>query len=148
MKTFRITSIFTLVLVAHISFGQSSQVVAKIDQTAIEKNLSTDKKNNPKNALSLEHSKTAVDQIKKRLANNLIYPETMLENGLEGQVVLKVNIGPKGTINEVNIAKSVNTYFDKVTLTAMQSIKTIHIKGENYFGASTVYVPINFSIGQ
>lgn len=148
MKTFRITSILVLVLAAHLSFGQSSQAVAKIDQTAFEKNLSTDKKTNPNNALYLEHSKNAVDQIKKRLVNNLVYPETMLENGLEGQVVLKVNIGQKGTINEVDIAKSVNTYFDKATLTAMQRIKTINIKGKNYFGAGTVYVPINFSIGQ
>lgn len=148
MKTFRITSFFVLVLAFNLSFGQSSQALAKVNQKTFEKSLSTHKKPNPNNTLSLEHSKTAVDQIKKRLANNLVYPETMLENGLEGQVVLKVNIDRKGKIKQVNIAKSVNAYFDNATLAAMKQVKSIDMKGKSYFGATTVYVPIQFSIGQ
>lgn len=148
MKTFRIASVLILVLAFNLSFGQSSQVVAKVHQKTFEKNLKTPKEELSNSAASLDHSKAAVAQIKKLLVQNLVYPEQMLENGMEGQVVLKVDITPNGKIKEASIAKSINIYFDKAALSAIKGIKALHLKGGKYSGVATVYVPINFSIAQ
>jgi TonB family protein len=148
MKTFRITSILVLVFLTTLSFGQSSQVIAKVDHKTSEKNLEFKKADKPSSVTSLEHSKMAVAQIQKRLVENLVYPERMLENGIEGQVVLKVIITSKGKISHTSIAKSVNAYFDQATLAATKNISGIDLKGQKYQGVSTIYVPLNFSIGQ
>ena len=125
MKTFRITSILVLAFVTTLSFGQSSQAIAKVDQKAFEKNIKSNKEDASNSVSSVEQSKMAVAQIKKLLAENITYPDQMLENGIEGQVVLKVNITSKGKINHTSIAKSKNTYFDKAALAAMKNITKI-----------------------
>lgn len=147
MKTFRIISVLVLALIANLSFAQTSRSIAKVDQKAFEKDLSTQKEKTSKLA-SLEHSKMAVSQIKKMLVENMVYPEEMLENGVEGQVVLKVLITNKGKIKDASIAKSLNPYFDNASLSAMNNIKTLKLDGKKYDGVGTVYVPIQFSIGQ
>ncbi len=139
---FRITTILVLALVTNLSIAQTAQVDKKM--LAKSKDAKSTQKVNPN--LAMEHSQTAVAQIKAHLIETVEYPEEMLENTLEGQVVVKVLISKTGKIKKTSIAKSFNEGFNEAALKAMKSIKSLELSSKFYSGASVVYVPIKFSL--
>ena len=145
MKTLSILSILTFLLVANQSFSQASVAVAKVDKKMItDSPVKVDKKSP---ASPLEHSQTAVLQVKTHIIENVVYPKQMMENSIEGQVVVKVLISETGKIKGYQIEKSPNKAFDEAVLKAMKAVKVIKVNGKQYKGVNTIYVPINFSLG-
>lgn len=146
MKTFRITSILVLVFTVNLSLAQSSRVIAKIDQKVIEKEPRLERGGQSDSVLSVIHSNTAGDQIRKSLLKNLVYPELMLDNCMEGQVILKVAITYDGMISHISIAKSANSYFAQATIAASVNLERIDLDGQKYRGVPTIYVPLDFHV--
>ena len=139
MKTFRITSILVLVFTVNLSLAQSSRVIAKIDQKVIEKEPRLERGGQSDSVVSVIHSNTAGDQIRKSLLKNLVYPELMLDNCMEGQVILKVAITNDGMISHISIA-------DQAAIAASVSLDSIDLGGQKYRGVPTIYVPLDFYV--
>ena len=131
MKTIITITLFTLF--ATTTFAQAS---AQVDKMNDKSHSITAQK--PK----VEHSQAAVTQLRKYLAENLDYPASMINNGVEGIIVVEVKIMENGKIEAAKIKKGLHATLDSAVLKTMHKLKKIDTAKNLYEGVATVYVPV------
>ena len=133
MKT--IITIALFLLAANLSFAQTSLAsLEAANKIEIDPNYMP------------ESSQFVIDQIREYLIKNVDYPELMINNSIEGTVVVKVLLSKDGKIHQSKIAKSLHSTFDTEVLETMKKIQKIDTRDHKYKAAYAVYVPIKFSL--
>ena len=82
----------------------------------------------------------------QHLAENLVYPEEMEGEGVEGKVVISVSISSSGKAKKYAIVQSLNKAFDDAVLDAMKNFKGLNLKKGEYIGVAETQVPLKFSL--
>jgi protein TonB len=74
------------------------------------------------------------------------YPEYAKQHQIEGRVLLKVTVGPRGNVEDARVAESTDRMFDAPALAA---IRQFHFKPASKDGEpvrATVMVPVQFRL--
>lgn len=141
-----IHALFILMLFANTAYLQSSQVVAELQKTAFEDPHTEEGSAHVKPDYSFYHTLLAVEQLTHHLRNNTQYPDIMVENAVEGMIIIKVKIDTMGKIEAAQIVKSPNAAFDKIVLQSVAQVKEIDFQQSRYEGKKVVFVPLKFSL--
>lgn len=81
------------------------------------------------------------------LANNIKYPETAREAGVQGRVVLTFKVKPDGSLTEIKVVRGVDIALDKEAMRVVKSMpKWIPGKVGGQPVAVKYTLPITFSI--
>jgi len=96
--------------------------------------------------LSFFHSKSAINELRVYFADHVRYPEIMLANMIEGQMILEVAIDRSKNVSDINIFKSIHPQFDKAVERVISDVHHVTLSGDRYYGNSIIYVPLQFSI--
>ncbi|MBN2010419.1 M56 family metallopeptidase [candidate division KSB1 bacterium] len=80
------------------------------------------------------------------LQKNLVYPETARKEGVEGKVMLQVNIDESGIVQHVNIVQSLNAECDEAAINAVKSTKWEPARQQDKSVAVWVSIPIVFKL--
>lgn len=94
----------------------------------------------------LEHTQAAQTQVKQYLSQNMTYPESMRNFGIEGTVVVEVFLDKEGQITESKIIRSLYKEFDKAVLRSMNGMKKVKVREKNYVGAHHFLIPLHFNL--
>lgn len=142
------TSIIIAMLFAFININQA-QTIANQSSVTLE-NLTasiqeTPVKNSIKTTTDISNS-AAIQQLSNHLAENIEYPDRMLENQIEGTVWVNVSISKTGTIVATQIVKSISTLFDKEVLKAIDSFPQIDGQLADEQAVRKVKLPVYFSL--
>ncbi len=144
-----IIALFIMTLFANTCFSQTSQTVAVVHNTTFTDHNDPHSEGGSahvKPDYSFYHSLLAIEQLTHHLRNNTQYPDIMVENAVEGTIVVKVKIDTLGKIKQAKVVKSPNAVFDKMILQSVAEIKEIDFQQSRYEGKQVVYVPIKFSL--
>jgi TonB family protein len=141
-----ISALFILILFANTAYLQSSQAVAVLHKTTFKDPHTDGGSAHVKPDYSFYHTLLAVEQLTHHLRNNTQYPDIMVENAVEGMLVIKVQIDEMGKIKHTEVVKSPNAAFDKIVLQAVAQIKEIDFQQSRYEGKQVVFVPLKFSL--
>jgi protein TonB len=80
------------------------------------------------------------------LGKNVIYPDSALEDSLEGTVLVEAKITIEGQAQAVKVVKSVRQDLDKAAVEAVMKTKWIPAKQDDKPVETTVAVPIQFKL--
>lgn len=81
------------------------------------------------------------------LGELLLYPETAIDDGIEGKVYVQFIVSKEGSIKEVKVVKGVRSDLDSAALTVVGQLKDWtpgRTQGKNV--AASYTLPINFSL--
>lgn len=138
-----IYTIAILILAANLSYAQSTG-----ESQITEEKVLAEAPDAAAHDYSYEHGQAAISQLRVHIVENIVYPERMIENGIEGTVVLAVSIAQDGTIEESKIVKSFSSSFDQAILKTLQTMEAIELDGRPYQGGQTIHFPIQFSLNR
>jgi TonB family protein len=143
-----IHALFILMLFANTAYLQSSHTVATLykPKTTFADPHTEGGSAYVKPDYSFYHTLLAVEQLTHHLRNNTQYPDIMIENAIEGTLVVKVEIDEMGDIKHTLVVKSPNAAFDKIVLQSVEQIKKIDFQQGRYEGKQVVFVPLKFSL--
>jgi TonB family protein len=74
------------------------------------------------------------------------YPEEAKKNGIEGTVVVKVDVDADGSVSSVKVLRSSNSIFDSSALISAKKCRFEPAKKSNRPVSSVVALPINFKL--
>lgn len=139
-----------LCLFSNVSFAQ----LASTDYSIPTENRPTYKSIEKANPESLElaamiaqkHTESATKQLKSYLANSLQYSDMLIENGIEGEVLVTVNIATDGTLMGFTILESPHAELTKMVEQVLENLKAVNFKNHWYRGLNQVEIPLNFSL--
>ncbi len=135
-----------LLLLANSCYLQNPQTIASTDQHVMNRlmfiKLQTEDQPEP----LLAHTLEAVRQLTAHFFEQIQYPGILEENGIEGQVVLKITMNRNGGIDCAEVLKSPHVYFDREVLRVIQLFDGVSIDQEAYRGKQVVYMPIKFTL--
>jgi protein TonB len=81
------------------------------------------------------------------IQRNLVYPEIARTAGIEGEVILHIQIDDTGEVKTVKVVKSLNlTELDEAAINAVRSVKWKPAKQRDMAIAVWISVPIQFSL--
>lgn len=121
MKNHILFVIVSLLLCSSLVNAQNSKTSKKGENHPIEnKNISSTQESTSTNG---EEVFTLVEQmpefpggneaLKKYLGDNLVYPKSARENGIQGKVIVSFVVETDGSISEVKVVRSVNAVLDE-----------------------------------
>lgn len=93
-----------------------------------------------------KHTDSAEKQLKNYLAHSLKYSEILVENSVEGKVMVVVNIAADATIGSFTILESPHAEITKMVEEALENLKAISFKDQWYRGEGQLEIPLNFSL--
>ena len=88
----------------------------------------------------------ATEQVKTYLSENVVYPNLMITNGIEGRAVIQIVLSGNGNIEDYLVVKSPHELFAKAIDRAMDKFKIVDTKGKDYEGFHKVFLALDFSI--
>jgi len=80
------------------------------------------------------------------IAENVKYPESAKEAGVEGKVFVKAMIDETGKVVETEIVKSVNKDCDKAAVDAIKKTKWLPAEKDGKTVSAEVTIPIKFKL--
>lgn len=96
--------------------------------------------------IAQKHTESAAKQLKNYLAISLQYSDLLIENGIEGEVLVTVDIANDGTLTGFTILESPHSEVTKMVTQAMQNLTAVNFKNHLYRGLNQVVIPLNFSL--
>ncbi len=98
-------------------------------QETAENTKEADKKvvlvNNKSEKVKKSNSFEGVNQLNSKLKKQLILPAIVAQEGLEGIVLVNVNLDSKGFINKVKVVEGLHKEVDKTIIAAIKKIKQV-----------------------
>lgn len=142
------TSIIIAMLFAFININQA-QTIADQSSVTLE-NLTASIQEKPikkavKSTTELSNL-SIIKQLSNHLAENIEYPDMMLENQIEGTVWVNVTISESETIVTTRIVNSISAAFDAEVLKAIDSFPQIDDQLADNQAIKNVKLPVYFSL--
>lgn len=140
MKTIQAFILFALL--ANFSFAQtiSSSTAVPNAITGIEKASAVEK------SYEAEHNTFVISQLTAYLSGNVVYPENMIQKGVEGEMVVRINVSERGKITRHQIVKSLDPEFDGEVLKVLKTVSAISVPQKKYEGSRVVTIPLHFRL--
>ncbi len=141
MKSLLIAILF--ISISSLSMAQTATFVSneEFNQSKTEENAALNAA-----IVSIKHTKTAEQQLKAYLSNNLVYTATLKNYCIEGEAILLVNLDEEGKVLESTFKNKVHPEVAKVILETIGKAKNIRIKNNDYKGKQQIKIPITFSL--
>ncbi len=141
-------SILNIVLFLFISTLGFSQFAMNVSENSMEEvNYNTPEISQSKKLkIAKRQNKSTIKQLKSYLSKQLKYSEIMVENGIEGQVIVQVDIATDGSINSYKVINSPHTEASTAILKTLEGLKKINIKEDTYYGYKKIRIPVNLSL--
>ncbi len=129
----------------NLAIAQQASDVAAANTYAPESSLTVSAKK--KTVLTKQQqSQAAIYQLSAHLSENLEYPESLSEYGLEGTIIVEVRLSDQGEITQVLISKSLHPKIDAVVQQTMESLHTIKVNNNTYEGVKKIRIPVAYSL--
>ncbi len=149
MKTL-ITCIALLCLFANVSIAQLASTDYSIS-SEIQVNRNSVEKNNSKDLelaalIAEKHTHSAEKQLKNYLSGTLEYSDILIENGVEGELIVVVDLAVDGKLASFSILKSPHGEVTKMVSNALQNLTAVNFKNHWYRGSNQIEIPLRFSI--
>lgn len=138
----------TLITISFLFFAFTasfSQEMAMVSTTEVNLNEPSTNKE-ARVAIAKMHTGSAVNQIAHYLAENVIYPDDMEEQSINGVVILEIKLNQFGKIKHTKVVESRSKQFEESVQAAMSKMGKVKIDGAFYYGTRKFQVPIQFSI--
>lgn len=93
-----------------------------------------------------KHTVSAEKQLKNYLFQSLRYSDRMVRNGVEGEMLVVVNLASDGTLTNFTLEKSPHVEVTKMVEGALKDFNSVNFKDHWYRGQSQVVIPLSFSL--
>ena len=130
MKTIKIIAIFSFVLTIFSANTASA-------------NTGNDKESTATESVVYPGGNQALVQF---INDNLVYPQSARENGVEGTVIVKFEINPTGTIEGIKVEKGLNESCNQAALDVIGIMPTWSIPAKQPVTNVKVKLPIRFAL--
>lgn len=139
MKT--IQALILLALLANLSFAQT------ISSSAMPNaNSGKEKSAAAQKSYEADHNAFVISQLTNFLSGNVVYPENMILKGVEGEMVVRINVSERGKITHHQIVKSLDPEFDGEVLKVLKTVSAISVPQKKYEGSRVVTIPLHFRL--
>ncbi len=79
-------------------------------------------------------------------AKSIVYPEAARKSGIEGQVILKIEVSKKGKSGKIEVVSTDNQVFNQAAIDAAKKIKFKPALKDNKAVSASVYLPVKFRL--
>ncbi len=139
MKT--IQALILLALLANFAFAQT------ISSSAMPNaNSGKEKSAAAQKSYEADHNAFVISQLTNFLSGNVVYPENMILKGVEGEMVVRINVSERGKITHHQIVKSLDPEFDGEVLKVLKTVSAISVPQKKYEGSRVVTIPLHFRL--
>lgn len=133
-----------VILCVNVSERMMAQDVTIVDETPRLRAIADDQVYRATGALpSFPGGAVAMFQF---LADNLRYPESAVEDNIQGQVVLKFEIGRDGSVNDVEVIRRLDPALDAEAVRVVRMFPKFQIDGCNLSENVWLTLPIRFRL--
>ena len=141
----QITLILALLITGNFFAQGISTPVASANESRLSAEFGKEASLSIKEMATL-HEKAATDELERFLNEHLTYPELVLEENLEGSLVIRVQLNKRGKIQQLTVvANELPAAFEIAALTALEDLNKITYGRGRYLGSKIIYVPVRFS---
>ena len=80
------------------------------------------------------------------IMNNVVYPESAKEEGVQGKVIVKLIVDEKGKVSSTEVVQSVNEELDKAAMDAIKKTKFTPAMKDNKPVKCEIAIPVMFKL--
>ena len=91
------------------------------------------------------HSTNAIKQLSSHIKESVVYPEFIKDLGINGTVVIEVNLDKEGKIVKSQLVERVTRSLDQAVIESLKTFNKVETSESTYQGVNTVHIPIRFT---
>lgn len=91
------------------------------------------------------HSTDAIKQLSSHIKESVVYPEFIKDLGIDGTVVVEVNLDKEGKIVKSQLVERVTGSLDQAVIESLRTFTKVKTPESTYQGVNTVHIPIRFT---
>ncbi len=91
------------------------------------------------------HSTDAIKQLSTHIKESVVYPEHIKDLGINGTVVVEINLDKDGKIVNSQLVERVTGSLDQAVIQSLRTFTKVKTAESKYQGVNTVHIPIRFA---